>query len=134
MKELEAFEALINDVLFVDVFQYICPDDCVQVGVHEVKDKVDVAIVLSPNHILEPDNVLVASKLLEEDDLAESPLSIRGVLEGVKVLLESDNFLGPLVDGLPDDSIGSFAQLLQDFVLSQHVGFKFFRHLLFLIY
>ena len=134
MEELEAFEALIDDVLFVDVFQYICPDDRVQVGVHEVENKVDVAIVLSPNHILEPDNVLVASKFLEEDNLTESPLSICGVLEGVKVLLESDDFLGSLVDGLPDDSIGSLAQLLQDFVLSQHVGFKLFRHLLFLIY
>ena len=128
MEELEAFEALIDDVLFVDVFQYICPDDRVQVGVHEVENKVDVAIVLSPNHILEPDNVLVASKFLEEDNLTESPLSIRGVLEGVEVLLESDNLLGSLVNGLPHNSVSSLAEFLENLVFLEHMSFNLFSH------
>ena len=35
---LEALQALINDVLLVDVLENVGADDCVQIGVHEVED------------------------------------------------------------------------------------------------
>ena len=64
MKELEAFEALIDDVLFMDVFENICSYDCMKICVHKVKYEVDVAIVFCPDYVLEADNVLMPSKFL----------------------------------------------------------------------
>ncbi len=39
-------------------------------------------------------------QLLQEHDLAEGPLRVRGVLKGVEALLERDNLSGLLVDRL----------------------------------
>ena len=61
---LQALENLVNYVLFMDVFKYVSPDNCMQISIHEVKHKVDISVIFSPNHILQPDNVLVASQLL----------------------------------------------------------------------
>lgn len=57
---LEALKYLIDDVLLVDILQNVGADHSMQVRVHEVEDQVDVAIVFSAYHILQPDNVLVA--------------------------------------------------------------------------
>ena len=58
-----------------------------KISVHEVKDQVDVSIVLCPDHILESDDVLVAIQLLQENDLSKRALCVCCVLESVKVLL-----------------------------------------------
>jgi len=61
MHVLEALQALINNILFMDVFQNIGPDNSVQISFHEIKDKVNVSIVLSSNNILQSDNILMTS-------------------------------------------------------------------------
>lgn len=93
----------------MDVLQNVCPDHCVQVCVHEVEHKVDVAVVLGADHVLQSNDVFVASQFLQEDNLAEGALCVRGVLEGVEVLLESDDFLCAFVDRLPDNAVSTFA-------------------------
>lgn len=107
--ELQALQVLVDDVLLVDVFEDVGSDDRMQVSIHEVEDEVDIAVIFSSNHILQPDNVLVACQLLQKDNLAKYPLGISRVLESVKVLLESDNLFGSLVDGLPDDTVCSLS-------------------------
>ena len=107
--KLQALQVLVDDVLLVDVLKDVGSDDGMQVCVHEVEDEVDVAIIFSSNHILQSDDVLVASQLLQKDNLAKSPLRIRCILESVKVLFESNDFFGSLVDGLPDDAVGSLS-------------------------
>ena len=109
MHVLQALENLVDDVLFVDVFEDIGPDDGVQISVHEIEDQVDVAVVFSADHILQSDYVLVPGQLLQENNFTECALSIGGVLEGVKVFLEGNDLLGPLVNGLPDDAVGSLS-------------------------
>ena len=111
--ELEALQVLVDDVLLVDVFKDVGPDDSVQVSIHEVENEVDVAIVLSSDHVLQSDYILVARQLLQENDLAEGPLRIRSILESVEVLLERDNLFGSFIDGLPDDTVGSLSYLRQ---------------------
>jgi hypothetical protein len=106
---LEALEYLVYDILLVDVFENVGTDYGVQVGVHEVEHQVDVAVVFRPDHVLEADDVLVSRQLLEEDDLSEGTLGVGGVLECIEVLLESDDFLGSFVNGLPDDTVGTLA-------------------------
>jgi len=59
MHILEALEALIDDVLLVDVLQDVGPDHRVEVGVHEIEDQVDVSIVFGPDYVLKPYNVFV---------------------------------------------------------------------------
>lgn len=107
MHVLQALQHLIDDILLVDVFEDVGADDGVEVGVHEVEDEVDVTIVFSSDHILKADDVFVARQFLEEDDLTEGALRVGGVLEGVEVLLQRDDFFGALVNGLPDYAVSA---------------------------
>jgi len=93
MHVLQTLQDLVNNVLLVDVFENVGSDDCMQICVHKIKDKIDIAVILSPNHILESNYVLVPSQLLQEDNLTESSLRVSRVLESIKVLLQSDNLL-----------------------------------------
>lgn len=109
MHVLEAFQALVNNVLLVNIFQDIGSDHCVQVGVHKVEYQVDVAIILGSHHILQSNNVFVAGQFLQEDDLTEGALGVCCVLEGIEVLFERHNLLGPLVNSFPHDTVSSLA-------------------------
>ena len=91
----------------MDIFEDVGADDGVKISVHEVEDEVDIPIVFCADYVLQANNVLVASQLLQEDDLAERALRVSRVLESVEVLLEGDDFLGALVDGLPHDTVRS---------------------------
>lgn len=128
MHVLEAFQELVDYVLLVNFLKNVGSDDGVEIGVHEVKNEVDVFVVLSPDDVLESDYVFMSSQFLQENDFSESALGVGSVLEGVEVLLERTNFFGSFVDGLPDDAVRSFAQFLDDLVLLENVGFDFFRH------
>jgi len=126
---LEALEALVDDVLLVDIFQNVGSDDGVQVGVHEVEHEVDISIVLSSDYVLQPYNVFVTIKFLQENNLSEGTLGISRVLEGVEVLLESDDLLSSFVDCFPDNTVGTLAQLLENFILLKDMSLDFFSHL-----
>ena len=93
MHVLQTLQDLVNNVLLVDVFENVGSDNRMQICVHKIKDKIDIAVILSPNHILESNYVLVPSQLLQEDNLTESSLRVSRVLESIKVLLQSDNLL-----------------------------------------
>ena len=64
MHEFQTLQALVDNVLLVDVFENVGPDDRMQICVHKIEDKIDVAVILGPNHILKSDYVLVSSQLL----------------------------------------------------------------------
>jgi len=113
--ELEALEILIDDVLLVYVFQNVGSDNCVQVSVHEIENQVDVTIVLSSNHVLQSNYILVARQLLQKYDLTEGPLGISGILESVEVFFQGDNLLRPLIYRLPDNTIRSLSYNKQSF-------------------
>lgn len=49
---LQALETLVNNVLLVNVLQNVGSDNSMKVGIHEVEDQVDVAIILSTNYVL----------------------------------------------------------------------------------
>ena len=80
-----------------------------QVSIHEVEYEVYIAIVFSSDHILKSDYILMASQFLQKDDFAKSSLRICCILESVKILFKSDNFLSSLINGLPDDTVGSLS-------------------------
>jgi len=120
---LETLENLVDDVLLMDLFQDVCTDDSMEVGIHEVKNEVDISVVFRSDDILESNDVLVADELLQEDNLTERPLCVSRVLKGVKVLFDSNNLLCALVNSFPDNTVGTLAKLLQNFVLSQNVRF-----------
>jgi isopenicillin N synthase-like dioxygenase len=48
----KAFEALIDNVLFVNILKDICPNNCMQISVHKVENEVNVSVVLCPDDIL----------------------------------------------------------------------------------
>ena len=104
---LEALEHLVNDVLFVYVFEDVRANHRVQVGVHEVKDEVDVTVVLGADNVLQADDVFMAGELLQKDDLAEGALRVGCVLEGVEIFLKGNDLLGLLINGLPHNTVGT---------------------------
>ena len=58
MHVLESLEELVHDILLVDLFQNVGTDNSVEVGIHELEHKVDVAVVVGLHaqyrHILPP--------------------------------------------------------------------------------
>ena len=95
-----------------------------KVRLHEVEDKVDVPVVLGFHEVLQLDDVGVRLRRLqchEVHDFAEGALSVGRVLEGVENLFERNDLLRLLINGLEHDGIGTFAELLCDFILAQHV-------------
>ena len=54
MHILQCTEELIHDVGLVNILQYVCSDDSMQICFHVVKDQIDVLIILSLQHILQP--------------------------------------------------------------------------------
>ncbi len=109
MHELKTLEQLVNYVPLMNVFQDVSSDHSMQVCVHVIKNEIDVPVVLRPDHIQKPYNVLMAVQLLQENNLPERALGIRCVLESVEVFLECHDLLRFFVDGLPDDAVSSFA-------------------------
>ena len=109
MHVLQALQDLVDDVLLVDVFEDVCANDCVKISIHEVEDQVDVAVVFCSDYVLQPNNVLVPSELLKENDLAEGALRVSSILESVEVLLQGNDLLSALIDGLPHDTVRSLS-------------------------
>jgi len=109
MHELKTFQVLVDDVLLVDVFEDVGSNDSMQVSVHEVEDEIYIAIVFSSDHVLKSDYILMAGQFLQKDNFAKSSLSICCVLECVKILFEGNNFLGSLINCLPDDTVSSLS-------------------------
>lgn len=52
MHVLQTFQALVHDVLLVDILKDVSSDNCMQVSIHEIKDQIDVSIILSSDNIL----------------------------------------------------------------------------------
>ena len=86
MHVLQALEDLVHNILLVDVFEDVGSDNGMEIGIHEVKDEVDVSVVFRPDDILEPNDVFVASQFLQKDDLSECALGVCGVLKCIEVL------------------------------------------------
>ena len=93
----------------MDILEDVGPDDSMQVSIHEIEHEVDITIVFGSNHVLQSDYILMTRQLLQKDNLAEGPLGIRSILESVEVLLQSNDLLRPLINGLPDDTVGSLS-------------------------
>ncbi len=107
MHILKAFQHLIDDVLLMNIFEDVCADHSVQVRVHEIEYKVYIAVVLGTDHILKSDDVFMARQFLQEDNLSECALGISCVLKSIEILLKGHNILRLLINGLPNDSVGS---------------------------
>ena len=58
--ELEGFEHLVYNVLLVNLFQDVSSDNCMQIRIHKVKYQINIAVVFSPDNILQPDYIIVS--------------------------------------------------------------------------
>mmetsp|Transcript_53348 Transcript_53348/g.108529 ORF Transcript_53348/g.108529 Transcript_53348/m.108529 type:complete len:356 (+) Transcript_53348:57-1124(+) len=109
---VQRLQQLVAHILLVDVLQDVGADDVVQIRFHIVEHKVDVLVVLRTDNVQQPDDVVVATELLEVHDLTERALGVRGVAEGVEALLERYRVAGTAVHGFPHNAVGPLAQLL----------------------
>lgn len=77
----------------MDFLENVGSDDRMQVGIHEVKDQIQVTVILSPDHILKSDYILVPIQLLQKYDLSKSSLCVGRILESVEALFECNYLL-----------------------------------------
>lgn len=87
----------------------------VQIGLHELEHEVDVLVIFCAEDLVELDHILVV-ELLEKHYLAVGALRIGRVLESIEDLLEGQHFLGFLVFDLPDLTVGSATDFLDDLI------------------
>mmetsp|Transcript_16216 Transcript_16216/g.50996 ORF Transcript_16216/g.50996 Transcript_16216/m.50996 type:complete len:335 (-) Transcript_16216:9-1013(-) len=108
----------------VDRPQGLAAERLLQVGVHQVRDDVEVPVVGGAQHVVDPQDVRVVPELQEVGDLPVRPLRVRGVPESVQHLLEGQAAAPPLARGLrdlPDDAVEAAPYLLPDGVAAGHV-------------
>jgi hypothetical protein len=55
--------------------------------------------------------------------LSISTLGVGGILEGVKNFFKGDDLFGLLINGFPDNTVGSFTEFLKDFEFTEDVRF-----------
>lgn len=96
----------ISKTTMFDGLQNSCMRDGHRSLTHMVKSEIDVPSIFSLHHVLESDQVIMSCKSLQVHDFSESPLSISGVSEGIKALLQRQHLASALLDGLPDDTVG----------------------------
>ena len=109
MHVLQTFQDLVDYVLFVDVLEYISTNYCMKIRVHKVKDKVNVAVVLGADDVLQSNNVFVPGEFLQENNFSKSSLCVGRILKCVEILFERHNLFCPFVDCLPNDAVCSLA-------------------------
>lgn len=80
-----------------------------KICIHEIEYQIDITIIFCSYNILKSDNVFVARKLLQENDLSKSALGIRCILKSIKILLQCHNLFGLLIDSLPDNTVSTLS-------------------------
>ena len=57
VQELNAFHNLVNNEPVVDVLKNFLPDGVMQIGLHKLKDKIEILVVLCLDYVMELDYV-----------------------------------------------------------------------------
>ena len=70
-------EILVKDISLMDVFHYVCSNDGMKVGFHEIKYQVDVFVIFSFKDIDKGHNVGMTVQLLKENHLASKMTTSR---------------------------------------------------------
>jgi hypothetical protein len=101
------------------IFHDVGPDDCMQVGLHEIKHQIDIFIIFCLEDVEQRYDIWVAVELLQEYHLgyyclylAVCSLRISRILKGIEYLLQCHDLLCLLIHRLPNHTVGPFAQLL----------------------
>lgn len=113
MQILECLGELVDDETDMDVLEDALGNDVMQVCLHELKQQINVLVIVSADGVYQFDDVGVV-QLLEDLDFAVGALSVGGVLEGIEDLLQGEHALGGLLLDLPHVAVGTRAHLLED--------------------
>ena len=89
-----------------------------QIRLHEVEHKIKILIIFCSDQILEPDYVGIAIEFPEENHFPECALGIGCILKCIEHFFDSHNVFRLLINRLPNNSISSLAQLLQNLEFS----------------
>lgn len=111
---------MVDDIADVHVFENVLGYDVVEVGLHELENDIDIAVVLRLYGFVEFDDVRVLN-LTQDLYLPIGPLRISGVLEGVEYFFQGKNLFGCFLFDLPDMSVGPRPDFLHDVKSSMDV-------------
>ena len=112
------------------VFHYASSNYRMQISFHKVEHEVNVFRTLRLDYVEQTDDVGMAVELLKENNLFSinyylsiCALCISGILECIEDFFEGDDLFSLLIDSFPDNSVGAFAEFLEDFKFSENVWF-----------
>lgn len=91
MQVLECFRYLVDDILYMHIFQDALGNHIMQIGLHELEYQIDIFVILCFDCLVKFDYVDVVG-LLQDLDLAVSTLGIGGVLESIEDFLKGIDF------------------------------------------
>ena len=80
MKILCTDQGLIQNVFFVNVFQNIFVNGVVEIGLHVLKNQVDITTIFGNKYLMKLDDILMFD-FFENGDLSKSSLGVSGMLK-----------------------------------------------------
>lgn len=118
------FGDLIDYVSLMLLLQNILSDQSVQVDIHELKNKVNVTLILRFDYFLQGNDIRMFY-FIEEHHLPIGSLSVGGILESIEVLFQGmDRFIF-FINNFPYDSVGTTSYFFDDFVSLQNMRLNF---------
>jgi len=104
---------LVDDVAFVLVSQHIFAYESVQIDVHKLEQDVNISLVCRTDNFLQLDDVGVF-EFSKKHNLPVSSLSVRGILESIKILFKRVKLpTSPLLN-FPNDTVSTTSDFLQN--------------------
>lgn len=103
---LHALEDLIHDEAVMDVLEDLLPDGVVQVGLHVLKNQIEILVIFGADDVEQLDYVVVI-EFVQVADLSVGSLRVYGVLEGVEYFFESESGVGLAIRNFPDVTVGA---------------------------
>ena len=112
MQVLNSFDQLINNVTIVEIFEDFLSNSIVEICFHELKDQVQIFIILGSNNSVQFYNIFTIN-LVKKDDFAIGTLSVSGVLKGIEYIFYSKEFTCFNLINFPDMSVGTTVKFLK---------------------
>ena len=117
---LESTQQLPSNIADLDIAATAGTDHSVQIGIHELKNYVDIDFIWCFTQVYYVDDVFVIAHFLIQKYLPISSLCICIICESIKYFFYRNDSGSLLLNSFPDDAIGSLAYFLKGLVLVEN--------------
>ena len=119
---------LIENIFFMNILQYFSSNNSMKISLHEIKNQINIFIILCSDQMLQTNYIWMTIKLTKENNLAESSLSVSSILKGIKDFFDCYYIFVLFIYCLPNNSISAFPKFLKYLKFMKNVWLNFLRH------